>query len=252
MDVLEIPNVVLSADMTEEEITQIFEEAGRALLEHKQFAIVVKRDALETDDKIAYENSFTLCREEAISEIIKSVSPDDVIVSTTGKISREVYEQCDKIRGHHKQAFLTVGGMGHAGMIAFGIAQQAKEKKVYCIEGDGAVLMHMGALAFLAKQAPENFVHICLNNDAHESVGGMPTGAVGKEFYKVAGECGYQYAACVDSVEDLQKELQKIKEKKLPAFLEVKVKLGARVGLGRPKESAVENKEQFMGYHFHK
>ena len=80
----------------------------------------------------------------------------------------------------------------------------------------------------------------------------MPTGAVGKEFYKVAGECGYQYAACVDSVEDLQKELQKIKEKKLPAFLEVKVKLGARVGLGRPKESAVENKEQFMGYHFHK
>ena len=252
LDVLEIPNVVLSADMTEEEITQIFEEAGRALLEHKQFAIVVKRDALETDDKIAYENSFTLCREEAISEIIKSVSPDDVIVSTTGKISREVYEQCDKIRGHHKQAFLTVGGMGHAGMIAFGIAQQAKEKKVYCIEGDGAVLMHMGALAFLAKQAPENFVHICLNNDAHESVGGMPTGAVGKEFYKVAGECGYQYAACVDSVEDLQKELQKIKEKKLPAFLEVKVKLGARVGLGRPKESAVENKEQFMGYHFHK
>ena len=251
LDVLEIPNVVLSADMTEEEITQIFEEAGSALLEHKQFAIVVKRDALETDDKIAYENSFTLCREEAISEIIKSVSPDDVIVSTTGKISREVYEQCDKIRGHHKQAFLTVGGMGHAGMIAFGIAQQAKEKKVYCIEGDGAVLMHMGALAFLAKQAPENFVHICLNNDAHELVGGMPTGAVGKEFYKVAGECGYQYAACVDSVEDLQKELQKVKEKKLPAFLEVKVKLGARVDLGRPKESAVENKEQFMGYHFH-
>ena len=251
LDVLEIPNVVLSADMTEEEITQIFEEAGSALLEHKQFAIVVKRDALETDDKIAYENSFTLCREEAISEIIKSVSPDDVIVSTTGKISREVYEQCDKIRGHHKQAFLTVGGMGHAGMISVGIAQQAKEKKVDCIEGDGAVLMHMGALAFLAKQAPENFVHICLNNDAHESVGGMPTGAVGKEFYKVAGECGYQYAACVDSVEDLQKELQKVKEKKLPAFLEVKVKLGARVDLGRPKESAVENKEQFMGYHFH-
>lgn len=252
LDVLEIPNVVLSADMTEEETMQMFRKAGSALSENKQFAIVVKRDALETDEKIAYENSFALCREEVISEIIKSVSPEDVIVSTTGKISREVYEQCDKIRGHHKQAFLTVGGMGHAGMIAFGIAQQAKEKMVYCIEGDGAVLMHMGALAFLAKQAPENFIHICLNNDAHESVGGMPTGAVGKEFYKVAGECGYQYVVCVDSVEDLQKELQKIKEKKLPAFLEVKVKIGARADLGRPKESAVENKEQFMGYHFHK
>lgn len=250
LDVLEIPNAVLSSDMTEEEIAQIFKEAGQALSENKQYAIVVKRDALETDEKLAYANSFSLCREDAISEIIKSISPEDIIVSTTGKISREVYEQCDKIVGHHKQAFLTVGGMGHAGMIAFGIAQQRKEKRVYCIEGDGAVLMHMGELAFLAKQSPENLIHICLNNDAHESVGGMPTGAAGKEFYKVAGECGYQYAVCVDCLKDLQGELKKLKEISLPAFLEVKVKLGARADLGRPKESAVENKEQFMQYHF--
>lgn len=250
LDVLEIPNAVLSADMAEEEIEQIFRAAEQALSENKQYAIVVKRDALKSDKKNAYENSYALCRETAISEIIKSVSPEDVIVSTTGKISREVYEQCDTIVGHHKQAFLTVGGMGHAGMIAFGIAQQRRDRKVYCIEGDGAVLMHMGELAFLAKQGPENFVHICLNNDAHESVGGMPTGAVGKEFYKVAGECGYPYAVCVDNMEDLQKELKKLKERKLPAFLEVKVKLGARADLGRPKESAVENKMNFMQYHF--
>lgn len=251
LDVLEIPNAVLSADTTEKEIEQIFKAAEQALSENKQYAIVVKRDAMENDQKNVYTNSYALCREAAISEIIKSVSPEDVIVSTTGKISREVYEQCDKIIGHHKQAFLTVGGMGHAGMIAFGIAQQRKDKMVYCIEGDGAILMHMGELAFLAKQGSENFVHICLNNDAHESVGGMPTGAAGKEFYKVAGECGYPYAVCVDSMEDLQKELKKLKERKLPAFLEVKVKLGARADLGRPKESAVENKEQFMEYHFH-
>lgn len=92
-----------------------------------------------------------------------------------GKISREVYEQSDRINGSHAQDFLTVGGMGHASMIAFGIAENAKEKRVYCMDGDGAELMHMGSLAFIAKQKPQNFVHICLNNEAHESVGGMPT-----------------------------------------------------------------------------
>lgn len=250
LEVLQIPNAVLSADMTEKETDKIFKAAGDALLRNKQYAIIVKRDALETDGANSYQNAFTLCREDAISEIIKSVSAEDIIVSTTGKISREVYEQCDKIVGHHKQAFLTVGGMGHAGMIAFGIAQQSKDKKIYCIEGDGAVLMHMGELAFLAKQQPENFVHICLNNDAHESVGGMPTGAVGKDFFRTAKDCGYSYAVCVEDLRGLQTELKEIKEMKGPVFLEVKVKIGARKDLGRPKESAVENRNHFMRYHF--
>lgn len=250
LNVLQISNAVLSAEMTEEEVRKIFKEAGQALLEHKQYAIIVKRDAFETGMGNSYQNVFSLGREEAIAEIIKSVSAEDIIVSTTGKISREVYEQCDKILGHHKQAFLTVGGMGHAGMIAFGIADQSKDKLVYCIEGDGAVLMHMGELAFLAKQQPENFVHICLNNDSHESVGGMPTGAVGEDFFRMAKECGYSYTACVENLKKLQVELKNIKEKKGPVFLEIKVKIGARKDLGRPKESAVENRDNFMAYHF--
>lgn len=251
LEVLAIPHAVLNAEMSEEEVKQLFVQAEQALKEHKQYAIIVKRDALEAESGKSYENSYTLGREDAIAEIIKSVSTEDIIVSTTGKISREVYEQCDKIVGHHKQAFLTVGGMGHAGMIAFGIANQRKDKKVYCLEGDGAVLMHMGELAFLAKQGPENYVHICLNNDAHESVGGMPTGAVGQDFYKVAEKCGYRYAVCVDNMEDLKEELKKAKSQKGPVFLEIKVKIGARADLGRPKETAVENRDNFMGYHFH-
>lgn len=250
LDVLDIPNAVLSAGMTEEETARMFAQAAQALEEKKQFAIVVKRDALEVDLGKTYENEYTLCREDAIAKIIESISPEDVIVSTTGKISREVYEQCDKIVGHHKQAFLTVGGMGHAGMIAFGIARQRKDKKVYCLEGDGAVLMHMGELAFLAKQGLENYIHICLNNDAHESVGGMPTGAVGKDFYKVAEDCGYTYASCVDNMKDLKDELAKLKSLKGPAFIEIKIRIGARGDLGRPKESAVENRDNFMKYHF--
>lgn len=250
LNVLQIPNAVLSADTAEEEIKKIFKEAGQALSEHKQYAVIVKRDALTSDMGNSYQNAFTLCREEAVSAIIKSVSAEDVIVSTTGKISREVYEQCDKIVGHHRQAFLTVGGMGHAGMIAFGIAQQRKDRQVYCIEGDGAVLMHMGELVFLGKQQPENFIHICLNNDAHESVGGMPTGVAGQNFFEIARACGYPYAACIDSLRELKVELEKIRKMKKAAFLEVKVKLGARTDLGRPKESAVENRNNFMTYHF--
>lgn len=250
LNVLQIPNAVLSADTPEEEIKKIFKEAEQMLLKHKQYAIIVQRDALEADMGNSYQNTFTLCREQAIAEIIKSVSAEDIIVSTTGKISREVYEQCDKIVGHHRQAFLTVGGMGHAGMIAFGIAGQRKDRRVYCIEGDGAALMHMGELAFLGKQQPENLVHICLNNDAHESVGGMPTGAAGQDFFEIAGACGYSYVACVDNLKKLEMELKKIKEIKKTTFLEVKVKLGARKDLGRPKESAAENRDNFMAYHF--
>jgi len=250
LEVLQIPNAVLSADTSEEEIKRIFGEAGKALSECRQYAIIVKRDALEADMGNSYQNTFTLCREDAVSAIIKSVSAEDIIVSTTGKISREVYEQCDKIVGHHKQAFLTVGGMGHAGMIAFGIAGQRKDRRVYCIEGDGAVLMHMGELAFLGKQQPENLVHICLNNDAHESVGGMPTGAAGQDFSEIAGACGYAYTVCVDNLEDLTAELEKVRKRKGSVFLEVKVKLGARKDLGRPKESAVQNRDNFMTYHF--
>ncbi len=250
LDVMEIPNSILSLDTTPREAEEMFARAGEALNDYKQYAIIVKRDALESDMAVVYENAHTLQREEAIAEIIKSISPEDVIVSTTGKISREVYEQCDKITGHHKQAFLTVGGMGHAGMIAFGIAQERKDKRVYCIEGDGAVFMHMGELAFLGKQGAENLVHICLNNDAHESVGGMATGAAGQDFYKIAKACGYGYVSCINDVEMLKEELTKINRQSKPAFLEVKVKIGARPELGRPKESAVQNRDSFMEYHF--
>lgn len=149
--------------------------AAQKLKEGQQFAFVLKKDFLEIEEKSIYVNDNSLIREDVIAQIIESLDESDVVVSTTGKISREVYEQSDRINGSHAQDFLTVGGMGHASMIAFGIAENAKEKRVYCMDGDGAELMHMGSLAFIAKQKPQNFVHICLNNEAHESVGGMPT-----------------------------------------------------------------------------
>ena len=134
-------------------------------------------------------------------------------------------------------------------MIAFGIAKEAKEKRVYCLDGDGAELMHMGSLAFIAKQNPNNLVHICLNNEAHESVGGMPTGCVGLSYAKVAETVGYEAVYCVDTMEELKQVLNDIKGKRKLTFIEIKVAMESRADLGRPKETAKENKNNFMKYH---
>ena len=248
LKVLDIPYSIMDADTSENKADIIFQQAKETLNKKKQYAIIVKRDSFEVAVKGKYENEYILGREQAIEAIIKRLSPSDVVVSTTGKISREVYEQSDAIWGHHKQCFLTVGGMGHSGMIALGIAKELADKRVYCIEGDGAVFMHMGELAFLAKQNPQNMIHICLNNDAHESVGGMPTGVGGMDFYQTAKACGYDYVACVDSLEALETELESAMQVKGISFIEVKVKMGSRDNLGRPKESAKENRESFMKY----
>lgn len=249
LDELMIPYGVLKQDTTEEELADIAGQAERYLEEGRQFAIVAEPGAFESAKIYRQENAWQFIREDAIREILSAVSGDDIIVSTTGKISREVYEQSKKIRGHSKQAFLTVGGMGHTSMIAFGIAKEQPDKRVYCIDGDGAVLMHMGSLAFLGKQQPDNLVHICLNNDAHESVGGMPTGSVGLEYAKVAAASGYPSAETVQDLAGLRDAMSRMKQERQLSFLEVKVALSAREDLGRPKETAAENKRAFMEYH---
>lgn len=246
---LAIPYAVIKKQMTEQELEAVLVQADHCMAEKKQFALVAEPGAFESDGIYLQKNSWNLVREEAVREILSGISEDDIVVSTTGKISREVYEQSDKLRGHHKQAFLTVGGMGHASMVAFGIAKEHREKTVYCIDGDGAVLMHMGSMAFLGSQQPRNMVHICLNNDAHESVGGMPTGCSGLDFAPVASACGYPYAEMVSDMAGLQQALCIIRQKQQLSFLEVKVSLEVREDLGRPKETAAENKEAFMEYH---
>lgn len=246
---LSIPYAIIGNETSEEELTGLFDRAKEALKSNKSFAFLVKKDTFEAGFNLKYENLFTLVREDAITAILKRVQPSDVIVSTTGKISRELYEQSEELLGQHSQAFLTVGGMGHASMIAYGIAVNKPDKRVYCIDGDGAVLMHMGSLAFIGKSGVHNFIHICLNNDSHESVGGMPTGAVGLDYAEVARVCGYKQVFTVSCKEDLELILDRVKYSQDLVFIEVLVSLVARDNLGRPKESAVENKANFIKYH---
>lgn len=246
LEVLNIEHSVIDDTTTDEELAEIMAKAKAKLDDLKQYAIVVSKGTFETRKGGDYKNSNTLIREDAIASIIKSLDKDAVVISTTGKISREVYEQSDLILGNHNQDFLTVGGMGHASMIALGAAQKSPDKTVYCVDGDGAMLMHMGSAAYIGANPVDNLIHICLNNGAHESVGGMKTGAQGVQYAQIAKVCGYAHTYCVDTQEDLEKTLAEAKAGKKLTFVEVKVAMDSRADLGRPKETAVKNKEEFM------
>lgn len=212
---------------------------------NKPFALVVKKGTFEQyTKKTVTPSSSTLSRENAISTVLSLLNNDDIVVSTTGMISREIYEN----RVSHERDFLVVGSMGHASSIALGIAVNKPNRTVYCLDGDGAFLMHMGACAVIASRNLPNLKHIIFNNEAHDSVGGQPTVAKGVNFVTLAKSCGYQEAFQASSIEDIKSVWPKFESAKAPSLLEIKVKQGARKDLGRPKETPVQNKKAFMKF----
>jgi phosphonopyruvate decarboxylase len=188
-----------------------------------------------------------MVREEIIQHIVKA-SGEDPIVSTTGKASRELFETRVANGQSHKYDFLTVGSMGHSSSIALGVALNKPNQRIWCVDGDGAVLMHMGAMALVGTNAPRNLIHVVINNGAHETVGGMPTAAGQIDLVTIAKACGYPNAVCVDSFEALDRELEAAKARKELSLIEVKCSIGARDDLGRPTTTALENKQNFMKY----
>lgn len=236
----------IGKDTTDEEVEKVMEDYRKVLEKGKDVAFVVRKGALSTDVDAKYENSNKMIREDIIKHIVKA-SGEDPIISTTGKASRELFEIREANQQSHKHDFLTVGSMGHASSIALGVSLN-KESKVWCIDGDGAVLMHMGAMAVIGANKPNNLVHIVINNGAHETVGGMPTVANQIDFVEISKACGYPNAVCVDNFEDLDKELSKAKISHELSFIEVKCSIGARDDLGRPTTTALENKLNFMEY----
>lgn len=189
---------------------------------------------------------FALSREEAIEMAIDIMEDGDVLVATTGMISREVFEYRAKTGSGHQRDFLTVGGMGHASQIALGIATQKPERRVFCLDGDGALLMHMGALAIIGSLKPANFAHIVLNNGAHDSVGGQPTAGLSVDVLQMARAAGYAHALRAETRQELQSQLLQLKPSVGPSLLEIRVRCGARKDLGRPTTTPVENKRALM------
>ena len=244
---MDIKSFVIGKETTDAEVEAAMNEFRAVLSAGKDVAFVVRKGALTDAPLVEYKNDNPMVREEIIQHIVK-ISGNDPIVCTTGKASRELFETREANGQSHKYDFLTVGSMGHSSSIALGVAINKPNTRIWCIDGDGAVLMHMGSMAVLGSNRPSNFVHVVINNGAHETVGGMPTVASNIDFVAIAKACGYPYAVCVDCFEMLDKELEKAKSRNELSFIEVKCAIGSRENLGRPTTTAFENRQNFMEY----
>ncbi len=189
----------------------------------------------------------TLKREDALAELLR-LSEGSAIISTTGLTSRELFE-LRVARGETQRDFLTVGGMGHTASIALGVAIGQPNKSVVCIDGDGSVLMHMGALPIIGSLEPRNFIHILINNGAHESVGGQPTVGNRTDFGAIALASGYRDYAVVTNINELRNAWFRLGSKQVgPVMIEVKITSSSRSDLGRPTSTPLENKQAFMNW----
>lgn len=244
---MDIDTFVIGKETTDDEVEKKMGEFREILAKGKDVAFVIRKGALTDAPKVEYQNENNMLREEIIKHIV-ATSGEDPVISTTGKASRELFETRVANGQSHKYDFLTVGSMGHSSSIALGVAVNKPNHKIWCIDGDGAVLMHMGAMAVLGANNPSNLVHIVINNGAHETVGGMPTVAGVIDLVAIAKACGYPYAVSVSTFKDLDKELEIAKERKALSLIEVKCSIGARDDLGRPTTTALENKQNFMSY----
>lgn len=221
-----------------------------AMSKKKPYALLVRKGTFESyklkKDKLT---SFPLNREGAVKLIVDCLGDTDIVVSTTGKTSREVFEHRVALGQTHEKDFLTVGAMGHTSSIAMGIALEKNDRNIVCIDGDGSVLMHMGSLAINGMMGQlNNFKHIVINNGAHDSVGGQPTVGFGISLPKIAEACGYTLTTTATTVDDIKEKLIEVMDHQGRAFLEIKVNKGARKELGRPTRSPKENKAAFQQF----
>jgi phosphonopyruvate decarboxylase len=191
------------------------------------------------------EGSALPTREATIARVLDVVSDSEVIVATTGKIGRELYE-LRMGRAEPLSDFLTVGGMGHASAISLGVALRQKQKRVICLDGDGALLMHMGTITMIGAAAPRNLIHIILNNGTHESVGGQKTVALEMDFGSISKGAGYSKYWMVRDLNALDNILNSIAIDGGPAMIEVIIQSGSRPNLGRPNSPPRDNKAGFM------
>ena len=224
-------------------------KAVAALKNKDVYALVIEKDTFEEYKLQNVEkNDLTMSREEAIQIVAAALGEKDCIVSTTGMISRELFEYRAAMNQGHERDFLTVGSMGHASQITLGIAMAKPDRTVWCFDGDGAAIMHMGSMAIVANKAPKNYVHVVFNNGAHDSVGGQPTVGLKIDLPAVAKAVGYKNAYSVETKEYLTELLGKVKNQEGPVLLEVKVKKGNRKDLGRPTTTPIQNKEALMDF----
>lgn len=246
LETLAIPYRIMSRgrSMMERQVAELIQYAAK---HHTPVALVVESGtfALEAATPLPpVENLPT--REAAIEAIISSLKPSDIVVATTGKTSRELFELREARGERHDRDLLVVGGMGHASAIACQIARDVPDRTVYIIDGDGALLMHMGTLATIGSLAPPNLRHIVIHNKTHESVGGLPTTAPTLRLASIAEANGYTACFSVSTIADAQKIIIQMRRAPDTVFLEIHTTSGSRAELSRPTISPAHNKQTFM------
>ena len=247
-DTMQIPYSILPKNI--EDANQCINECITSIKrDNSPFALIVKKNTFDSYRlKKKDMNKFDLSREEALKVIINSLNEEDIVVTTTGKTSRELFEYRSSKGQLHNRDFLTVGSMGHANQIALGIALEKPNRKICCIDGDGAIFMHTGSLGIIGDLKPNNFLHIVVNNGAHDSVGGQKTIGLEVDISKLAKTFNYNAFYRSKNLSQLKSTLKKIKYEKGPILLEVFVNKGARNNLGRPTVSPTDNKNAFKSF----
>ncbi len=248
LELLDIPYIILGKETTDAEFDAAFAPLRTHLDAGRTAAIVVRKGGLTTDVKPAYRNDRTMTREEAVGRIIRLAGDADAFVSTTGKLSRELFELREAAGEGHARDFLTVGSMGHASMIALGIAMEQPNRRIWCLDGDGAALMHLGAMAVLAQRKPRNLLHVVINNAAHETVGGMPVCEGAFDVSKAAAALGYRHVFRADTPDTLDAAVTAAMNAGELALVEVMCAVGARADLGRPTTTPVQNRDALMAH----
>jgi phosphonopyruvate decarboxylase len=245
---MEVPYSILSNDMTDSEIkTTVASSVKSAEIGGQAHVLLVKKNFFKSfSSKKNVSHQYELSREQAIHLIAHGLRDDDFIVATTGLASRELYEYRRMNGQSHSNDFLVVGGMGHANQIALGLALNTSNKRIVCLDGDGATIMHLGSLAIVGSLQPKNLVHIVLNNGAHDSVGGQNTVALDFSLEDLAKTLSYKHVFVAESESELNGVLGRLESLDGPIFLEIKVKKGFRSEIGRPKSSPKDNKIKFM------
>ncbi|PKH00835.1 phosphonopyruvate decarboxylase [Paraglaciecola sp. MB-3u-78] len=244
LSIMNIPFVVMDSQSDSDAVLAPLLDTMNA--HSRPVAVLIKKATFSAFKSVNQLPSvYSLVREDALNTLLSSFGSDDIVVSTTGKTSREVFELRQQ-RGEPASDFLTVGGMGHTSSIAMGVALAAPKRRVIAIDGDGSMLMHMGALPIIGHHSSSNLVHIVLNNQCHESVGGQPTVAGEIDIEKLAMASGYKAYFCASDQKSITKTWSDIAVNSGPIFFEIKIAIGSREGLGRPTSSPIENKQQFM------
>jgi phosphonopyruvate decarboxylase len=212
-------------------------------------ALIVRKNTFaDYNLKSIVQTNFELNRESAIEAVLSNLSSNDVVVSTTGKTSREVFEFRVNNNLSNDSDFLTVGGMGHCNQIALGIAMQKQSKNIYCLDGDGAALMHLGSLGLIGDISPSNFFHIVINNGAHDSVGGQPTIGHNIDFSEIARNFNYKSTFKVKTHNEITELIKSSKKTDGPVLIEILTNKGSRSNLGRPTIKPIDNKSNFMKF----